>query len=79
MNRDRISNLTRTKDGQECVKVKYRRKWVTFLRKHLCPINVSNEEKREIINWANNVKVKKNHLQTLINDLSWRKSDMLNY
>jgi hypothetical protein len=78
MNRDRISNLTRTKEGQECIKVKCRRKWVTLLRKHLCPINVSNEEKKEI-KWVNNVKVNKNHLQTIINDLTWRKSEMLNY
>ncbi len=79
MNRDRILNVTRTKDGQDCIKVKQRREWVTFLRKHLCPINVSNDDKKEIMNWVNTFKVTEEELLLLIYDLTWRKSDMLNY
>jgi hypothetical protein len=31
MNRDRISNMTKTQKGEEGIKIKHRRKWISFL------------------------------------------------
>jgi hypothetical protein len=44
MNRDRIINITQTEDGQECIKVKHRRKSVTFLKKQKYNIIVCDNE-----------------------------------
>jgi hypothetical protein len=79
MNKDRISNLTKTKDGKECLKIKQRRKWVTYLRKHLISIPISDPKKKKIIQWVNNTIIDKNDVQKIIDDISWRQSDMLNY
>ena len=79
MNRDRISNLTKTKDGKECIKISQRRKWVTFLRKHLCSFSIKDDEKKSLVHWASNTKVHEKCVQKVIDDVSWRKSEMLNY
>ncbi len=79
MNRDRISNLTKTKDGKECIKISQRRKWVTFLRKHLCSFSIKDDEKKSLIHWASNTKVHEKYVQKVIDDVTWRKSEMLNY
>jgi hypothetical protein len=79
MNRDRISNLTKTREGKECVKIKNRRKWVNFLRNHRRSIKVQHKEKEELIKWANNTRIDGELLQTVIDDDSWRCSELLNY
>ena len=79
MNRDRISNLTTTQEGHECIKIKNRRKWIEYLQKNKCSINIDNKDRDKLINWVTNTRVNKNKLQTLIDDNSWRTSEMLNY
>jgi len=34
-------------------------------RKHLCSINVTDDERKLIINWVNNVRIEENHLKVL--------------
>ncbi len=79
MNRDRISNLTTTQKGHEGMKIKNRRKWIEYLQKNKYSINIDNKDKDKLINWVTNTRVNKNKLQTLIDDNSWRTSEMLNY
>jgi len=79
--------LLRSSDGKtrywsllsQYIKIKHIKKWITFLRKHLCPINTTDDERKQIVNWVNNVRIEQNYLKRLINDLKWRKSEMLNY
>lgn len=78
MNRDRISNLRTTKERHECVKVKHRRKWVEYLERNKCSTNISRKDKDKLINWVKNTRVDEHKLQNLIDDNSWRTSEMLN-
>jgi hypothetical protein len=50
MNIERISNLTTTKDGKECIKIKNRTKWIAFLRKNICSVNITETEKNNLLN-----------------------------
>jgi hypothetical protein len=34
-------------------------------RKHLCSINITDDERKQIINWVNNVRIEENHLKVL--------------
>ncbi len=45
MSIERISILTTTKDGKECIKIKNRMKWIAFLHKNICSINSTKTEK----------------------------------
>ncbi len=75
MNREIISILTKTKNGKECLKILQRKKWVTYLRKNLHSIHVSDTERKQLINWVNTVKVTESEINKLINDLDWRRSE----
>jgi hypothetical protein len=80
MNRDRISNLTKTKKGEECIKIRNRRKWITFLTKHTIQnIKISNSEKRKMIKWVENTSIDYMYVSKMIDDMSWKKSNQLNY
>ena len=79
MNRTRITNLTKTKNGKECTKILQRKKWVSYLRKNLCSIQLSTTERKEMIDWVNTVTVPEDIIHNIINDLDWRKSETLNY
>jgi hypothetical protein len=79
MNRERISNFTKTKNGKECLKILQRKKWVSYLRKNVRSIHVSDTERKQLINWVNTVKVTEDEIKKLINDLDWRRSETLNY
>jgi ABC-type cobalamin/Fe3+-siderophores transport system ATPase subunit len=79
MNKDRISNLTITKSGQECLKIKHRRQWVTFLRRNLCSITINERKKNKIIAWTTKTKIETSAIQNLLDNVEWRKSNLLNY
>jgi hypothetical protein len=79
MNRERICNRNYTKCGKECLRITNRKKWITYLRKNLCSINVNENEKRQLITWVNNTRIGDTELQHLIDEIEWRNSDMLNY
>jgi hypothetical protein len=79
MNRERISYFTKTKNGKECLKILQRKKWVSYLRKNVRSIHVSDTERKQLINWVNTVKVTEDEIKKLINDLDWRRSETLNY
>jgi hypothetical protein len=79
MNIERISNLTTTKDGEECIKIKNRTKWIAFLCKNICSINITETEKIKLIKWVKETRITEAQVQALIDDNEWRKSDTLNY
>lgn len=79
MNRERITDLTKTQKGEECIKIKHRRKWISFLRKNLHHVSVSPREKIELIQWVENTRVCAEDVLEIIEDMSWRKSNQLNY
>jgi hypothetical protein len=79
MNIERLSNLTTTKEGKLCVKIANRNKWITFLRSNLNPVNISEIQKKELIQWVKQTRVTHAQVQALIEDNKWRTSDTLNY
>ena len=79
MNIERVSNLTTTKDGKECIKVRNRRKWFAYLRKNICAVNISKNEKDKLIKWVKETRISDAQIQALIEDNEWRTSDTLNY
>jgi hypothetical protein len=52
MNKDWISNLTTTKEGKECIKIKNRQKWIAYLKRNMCCIDITENERRSLINWV---------------------------
>jgi hypothetical protein len=80
MNRDRISDLTKTQKGEECIKIKHRvENGISYLRKNLHNVSVSPRERIELIQWVENTRVHAEDVLEIIEDMSWRKSNQLNY
>jgi hypothetical protein len=79
MNIERVSNLTTTKDGKECIKVRNRSKWIAYLRRNICAVNISKNEKDKLIKWVKETRISDAQIQALIEDNEWRTSDTLNY
>jgi hypothetical protein len=79
MNRDRISNMTKTQKGEEGIKIKHRRKWISYLRRNLHHITVSQSERKKIIDWVETTKISSDVVMEIIDDMNWRKSNQLNY
>lgn len=79
MNRDRISNMTKTQKGEEGIKIKHRRKWISFLRRNLHHITVSQSERKKLIDWVETTKISSDVVMEIIDDMNWRKSNQLNY
>jgi hypothetical protein len=79
MNRDRISNMTKMQKGEEGIKIKHRRKWISYLRRNLHHITVSQSERKKLIDWVETTKISSDVVMKIIDDMNWRKSNQLNY
>ena len=69
MNRDRISELTKSMQGRPYKKVERRKEWVEFLDKHDHKSNMTNAEKEEIFRWATTTQYTFEELQTVIKNI----------
>lgn len=79
MNRDRVSNITKKQKGEEGIKIKHRRKWISYLRQNLHHITVSQKERVKLIQWVENTEVNADDIMKIIDGMSWRKSTRLNF
>jgi hypothetical protein len=79
MTRGRVSNITKTQKGEEGINIKHRRKLISYLRRNLHHITVSKNERGKLIKWVENIKVSPDVVMKIINDMGWRKSNLLNY
>ena len=80
MTNDRITDLTHSlTTKREYVKVTKRRIWTNHLQNNLINIEISKQQKSNLIRWCQETKVSERDVQRVIQDPRWRKSDMLNH
>jgi uncharacterized protein (DUF1697 family) len=79
MNEDRVSDLLIGADGKEYQKVRKRKIWVDYLKRHVYNPTISKKEKRKIIKWAKETTITDEKLKKIINTTHWRQSNELNY
>ncbi len=76
VNRHKLGLL---KEGKLCVKITNRNKWIIYLRKKLCSVNITETQKKKLIQWVRETMVTDAQVQALIDDNEWRTSDILVY
>jgi len=80
MNFDRLWNLCcKPSTGAEYELVQQRRIWVEHLKNNLKRKTISEEDKADLINWANQTKIDGTLLNSLIAKSNWRTTTSLNY
>jgi len=79
LTKERIKNLTKTKSGEICHKIKHRTKWIKYLKKNILHVDISQHNKKDLIRWATKTTVSKNTIKKIIQDDTWRMCDNINY
>ena len=80
MNSDRIRDLTHSlTTGREYAKVTKRKQWSNHLHRNLITPKISNQQKKDLIQWCQRTKVSEKDVKEILQDPRWRKSHMLNY
>lgn len=75
MNRHRIMNLTVQRDGKTPYKkVELRTKWIARLDENTIALEWTEEEKAELLAWAEEFKMTTQDLEEALSNKSWRKS-----
>ena len=74
MNRHRVMNLTKQRDGATTYKkVVLRDAWVKRLDENTIELNFTNEEKNDLLKWARTFKMTTEDLEVCLSRKPWRK------
>jgi len=69
-NEKRISNLSKTKNGNTYNKVLHRNIWIHYLQQHTHSSNLTSKEKENIFHWATHTQYTNNQLIQIITKLT---------
>ena len=73
MNMERITDLTLTKQGKPYKLVTLRQKWVNHLKKNTKKSTLTNQEKKDLLQWASNTYISLHELDECLSSWDWRK------
>jgi hypothetical protein len=79
LTKERIKNLTKTKSGELCHKIKRRTRWINYLKKNKLHVDISEHNKNDLINWEARTTFSKRTVKRIIQDDIWRMCENINY
>lgn len=75
MNRHRILNLTKQRDGTTLYKkVQLRNAWIQRLNENTTNVEFTTKERKELLQWAGTYKMTTDELEKNLSERAWRKN-----
>ena len=72
LNKHRMMNMTRKKDGHPTEKVINRKRWMDLLHTNIQQCDLPVHERNDLLHWMTNTKISPQHMHKHIHSTTWR-------